>query len=62
MNNPDNVNDQDIWYRNGMLWMVILLPLLVVVASIITITIAFTNKPQIVESASLVTTVTNLIV
>ena len=39
------------WYRYGMVWMVILLPLLVVVASSFTIYIAYDNAPDIVPPA-----------
>jgi len=37
------------WYRYGMVWMVILLPLIVVVASIITMAIAIKHAPIIVD-------------
>lgn len=40
------------WYRYGMVWMVILLPLTVVVASMITIAIAINNAPTIVEKGT----------
>ena len=39
------------WYRYGMVWMVILLPMLVVVASSFTIYIAYDNAPVIVPPA-----------
>lgn len=39
------------WYRYGMVWMVILLPMLVVVASSFTIYIAYDNAPDIVPPA-----------
>lgn len=47
-------NTQEIelpWYRYGMVWMVILLPLMVVVASSVTIYIAYDNAPEIVPPA-----------
>ncbi len=47
-------NTQEIelpWYRYGMVWMVILLPLLVVAASSVTIYIAYDNAPEIVPAA-----------
>lgn len=37
------------WYRVGMVWMVIALPLTVVVASMITISIAIDSAPVIIE-------------
>lgn len=39
------------WYRYAMVWMVILLPMLVVVASSFTIYIAYDNAPDIVPPA-----------
>ena len=47
-------NSQEIelpWYRYGMVWMVILLPMLVVLASSVTIYIAYSNAPDIVPPA-----------
>jgi len=47
-------NSQEIelpWYRYGMVWMVILLPMLVVLASSFTIYIAYSNAPDIVPPA-----------
>ena len=38
------------WYHYGMVWMVIALPLIVVVASMVTISIAFNNSPEIIPS------------
>ena len=36
------------WYRYGMVWMVIALPLIVVIASLVTISIAFSNSPEVI--------------
>ena len=38
------------WYRYPMVWMVILLPALVVVASMFTIVIAHQNAPQLIPA------------
>ncbi|MEM7359058.1 MAG: hypothetical protein AAF431_08175 [Pseudomonadota bacterium] len=38
------------WYRYPMVWFVIMLPMSVVVASFITIAIAFENAPQLVPA------------
>ncbi|MBT8115568.1 MAG: hypothetical protein KJP04_09310 [Arenicella sp.] len=40
------------WFRYGMVWMVILLPLLVVVASLITVVIAHNHAPVIIEKSA----------
>ena len=39
----------DPWYRFGMVWMIIALPLIVVVASLITVSIAFKNAPIVID-------------
>ncbi len=36
------------WYRFGMVWMMIALPLIAVVASLTTVAIAYKNAPQII--------------
>ncbi len=41
------------WFRYGMVWMVILLPLLVVVASLITVVIAHNHAPVIIDKPAL---------
>ena len=46
----DNLEQQP-WYRHGMVWMVIALPLAVVVASMVTISIAIDSAPVIIEKA-----------
>lgn len=40
------------WYRYGMVWMVILLPLMVVAASTVTVYIAHQNAPVITTPAT----------
>lgn len=37
------------WYRIGMVWMMIALPLIAVVASLTTVAIAYKNAPQIIS-------------
>lgn len=48
MGGPNNADLQQPWYRHFYVWMLILLPASVVVASIITVHIAFSNAPQII--------------
>ena len=45
-------NSQDIWYRNPMVWLAIGLPAFVVLASIVTIVIAFNNAPMLIEESA----------
>ena len=40
------------WYRHFYVWMLILLPASVVVASVITVHIAFSNPPQILPKTA----------
>jgi len=40
------------WYRVGMVWLVIALPLIVVVACMITINIAIKHSPKIIDPQS----------
>ncbi|GHA17437.1 hypothetical protein GCM10008090_28910 [Arenicella chitinivorans] len=40
------------WYQYMMVWLVIALPLIVVVASMVTVTIAHQNAPQLVPVSS----------
>lgn len=40
------------WYRVGMVWLMIGLPFIVVVASMITVTIAVQNAPQIISRSA----------
>ena len=50
--NDQQSKQQDIWFRNPMVWFIILLPLTVVIASIITIGIAHKHAPTIVPSSA----------
>lgn len=51
--NKQQREQQDIWFRNPMVWFIILLPLAVVIASMITIGIAHKYAPTITtDSAS----------
>ena len=51
INSSEPVTESSLpWYRYGMVWMVIALPLIVVVASMITMSIAFKNSPEILPS------------
>ena len=43
------------WYRYPMVWFVIMLPMSVVIASFITIAIAFENAPQLVPASKAAT-------
>ena len=45
----DSDVDEKPWYQYGMVWMIIMLPLLVVVASMVTVVIAHNNAPIIVQ-------------
>ena len=45
------------WYRYGMVWMVIALPLIVVAASMVTISIAFSNPPQVISGGKIKSTI-----
>ena len=45
------------WYRYPMVWFVIMLPMSVVIASFITIAIAFDNAPQLVPAKNVTTSV-----
>lgn len=47
--------DNTPWYKIGMVWMMIGLPMTVVVASMITLVIAHRNAPIIISSAPVVT-------
>ena len=47
------------WYRYGMVWMVIALPFIVVVASMVTMSIAFKNAPQVIQVKADNSTVNN---
>ena len=38
------------WYKVGMVWLMLALPLTAVVASLTTVSIAYKNKPQIVAA------------
>ena len=53
---PANMKSEDRssdpWYRFGMVWMIIALPLIVVVASLITVSIAFKNAPIVIEKTN----------
>lgn len=53
MQEPTNRTDDQVdvrpWFRYGMVWMVILLPLIVVIASLITVVIAHSNAPVLVD-------------
>ncbi len=42
------------WYRVGMVWLMIGLPLLAVVASLTTVVIAVKNAPQLVEKQGVI--------
>jgi len=42
-------NSAEPWYRFGMVWMIIALPLAVVVASLVTVSIAFDSAPIVIE-------------
>ncbi|MCF6288223.1 MAG: hypothetical protein L3J53_03180 [Proteobacteria bacterium] len=47
-NNTHNNTDTP-WYKIPMVWLVITLPLIVVIASMATVVIAFKNAPQVLE-------------
>lgn len=49
MNANTDENKTTPWYRVGMVWMAIGLPLAVVVASLVTVTIAYQNSPTIIQ-------------
>lgn len=40
------------WFRYGMVWMIILLPLTAVVASLITVAIAYKHAPTLLTNAA----------
>jgi len=42
-----NTDESQRWYQVAMVWLVIMLPLSVVLASMITISMAFNNPPQL---------------
>ncbi|RBP50696.1 hypothetical protein [Arenicella xantha] len=43
------LNKDQPWYRIGMVWLMISLPLIVVIASMVTVVIAYQNAPNIVH-------------
>ena len=43
-------DDNQPWYRIGMVWLMIGLPFVVVVASLATVVIAYQNSPHIIQS------------
>ena len=49
MGNRDTSKQLEPWYRVGMVWLMITLPLIAVVASLVTVGIAMKNAPKIVE-------------
>lgn len=46
---PSAQQSPEPWYRVGMVWLMIGLPFIVVVASLVTVTIAYQNAPQIIS-------------
>ena len=51
--NKKRQEQQDIWFRNPMVWFIIILPLTVVIASIITIGIPVKNKPVVIQTSNI---------
>lgn len=51
--NKQHQEQQDIWFYNPMVWFIIILPLTVVIASMITISIAIKNKPVIIQGPNI---------
>lgn len=41
------------WYRVGMVWLMVGLPAIVVVASLVTVVIAYKNAPEIISQSQL---------
>ncbi len=51
-NTTETQIESKAWYRYMMVWLVIALPLIVVIASMVTVTIAHQNAPQLVPVSS----------
>lgn len=46
----NTLDSQPPWYRVGMVWLMITLPLIVVLASLLTVAIAYQNAPNLIQT------------